>query len=66
MKRNAKSISECRYPDLNPGAFDKVLLDPHGLLTHAALTVQRQHSVEDAEKLLSFSPSGCKYAERWI
>lgn len=54
IKRIAASTRECRYQDLNPEAFDKALLDPLAALTHAALTGQRQQSVEDAEKLLSY------------
>ncbi|XP_063431643.1 uncharacterized protein LOC134714335 [Mytilus trossulus] len=40
--------------ELDPEAFDKVLLDPRAGLSHAALTGQRPQSVEDAEKLLSY------------
>lgn len=54
LKRIAGATRECRYPLLDPEAFDKAMQDPDTGLSHAALTGQRPQSVEDAERLLSY------------
>ena len=54
LKRIAGETRECRYPLLDPEAFDKAMQDPDTGLSHAALTGQRPQSVEDAERLLSY------------
>jgi hypothetical protein len=54
LKRIAGATRECRYPLLDPEAFDKAMQDPDTGLSHTALTGQRPQSVEDAERLLSY------------